>query len=287
MVETRTDYPPDEVAAARAVMLELVRLLGEYRDDMVIVGGWVPELLLPSAQTKHIGSTDVDLALDHRRITEAGYQTIREHLLRHGYVEGKEPFIFLREVPVGGRTITVKVDFLAGEYGGAGRSHRTQHVQDMAARKARGCDLAFELNTRVKIEGILPGGGLDAAEVRVAGVVPFIVMKGMTLHDRLKPKDPWDIYFCLVNYPGGPDALVQEFRPHLQHGLVVEGLRKIREEFLSPNHVGPKSVADFEELTDPDARDLLQRDAFERISYLRAYDQQGGWTSSHGMFWNA
>ena len=105
MVETRTDYPPDEVAAARAVMLELVRLLGEYRDDMVIVGGWVPELLLPSAQTKHIGSTDVDLALDHRRITEAGYQTIRDHLLRHGYVEGKQPFIFFREVPVGGRSI--------------------------------------------------------------------------------------------------------------------------------------------------------------------------------------
>lgn len=136
MVDTRTDYPPDEVAAARAVMLEVVRLLGEYRDDMVIVGGWVPELLFPFARTKHIGSTDVDLALEHRRITEAGYQTIREHLLRHGYVEGKEPFIFFREVPVGGRTITVKVDFLAGEYGGAGRSHRTQPVQDMAARKA-------------------------------------------------------------------------------------------------------------------------------------------------------
>ena len=270
MVDTRTDYPPDEVAAARGVMLELVRLLGEYRDDMVIVGGWVPELLLPSAQTKHVGSTDVDLALDHRRITEAGYQTIREHLLRHGYVEGKQPFIFFREVPVGARTITVKVDFLAGEYGGAGGHHRTQPVQDMAARKARGCDLALELNTRVKIEGTLPGGGLDAAEVRVAGIVPFIVVKGMTLHDRLKPKDPWDLYFCLVNYPGGLDALVQEFRPHLRHGLVVEGLRKIREKFLSPDHVGPKSVADFEELTDPDARGLLQRDAFERVGHLLA-----------------
>jgi hypothetical protein len=141
----------------------------------------------------------------------------------------------------------------------------------MAARKARGCDPALEINTRVKIEGILPGGGLDAAQVRVAGVVPFIVMKGMTLYDRLKPKDLWDIYFCLVNYPGGLDALAQEFRLHLQHGLVVEGLRKIREKFLSPDHVGPKSVADFEELTDQDARDLVQRDAFERVSYLLAH----------------
>jgi hypothetical protein len=268
MVDTRTDYSPDEVAAARSVMLELVRLLGEYREDMVIVGGWVPELLLPAAQPKHIGSTDVDVALDHRRITEAGYQTIRGHLLRHGYVEGKQPFIFLREVQVGGRSITVRVDFLAGEYGGAGRGHRTQSVQDMAARKARGCDLALEMNTRVRIGGGLPGGGLDSADVRVASIVPFIAMKGMALHDRLKAKDAWDIYFCLVNYPGGLDALVQEFRPHLQHGLVVEGLTKIREKFLSPDHVGPKSVADFEELTDQEARDLLQRDAFERVGYL-------------------
>jgi len=265
------DYPADAVAAARSVMLELVRLLGEYCDDMIIVGGWVPELLFPSARMKHIGSTDVDLALDHRRITEASYQTIRGHLLRHGYVEGKQPFIFFREVVIRGRPTTVKVDFLAGEYGGAGGSHRTQPVQDMAARKARGCDLALEMNTRVKIEGALPGGGLDAAEVRVAGVVPFIVMKGMALHDRLKPKDPWDIYFCLVNYPSGLDGLVQEFRPHVQRGLVLEGLRKIREKFLSPDHVGPKSVADFEELTDPEARAMLQRDAFERVSYLLAH----------------
>ena len=144
MVETRTDYAPDAVAAARAVMLELVRLLGEYRDDMVIVGGWVPELLLPAAKSKHIGSTDVDVALDYHRIVEAGYQTIREHLLRQGYVAGTQPFTFFREVVLAGRTIPVKVDFLAGEYGGAGRSHRTQSVQDMAARKARGCDLALE-----------------------------------------------------------------------------------------------------------------------------------------------
>ena len=268
MVDTRTDYPADAVAAARAVMLELVRLLGAYRDEIVIVGGWVPELLLSFAQPGHIGSTDVDLALDHRRITEAGYQTIREHLLRHGYIAGTQPFIYFREVVVASRPIPVKVDFLAGEYGGVGRSHRTQPVQDVTARKARGCDLAFELNVQVKLEGTLPGGGLDTAEVRVAGIVPFLAMKGMALHDRLKPKDAWDIYFCVTNYPGGLDALVREFRPHLAHGLVAEGLHKIREKFLSPNHIGPKSVADFEEIADQEERGLRQRDAFERVDYL-------------------
>ena len=114
MVSTRADYPADEVAAARSVMLELVRILGEYRDDLVIVGGWVPELLLSPGAARHVGSIDVDVALNHRRVTEATYRTIREHLMAHGYEAGRQPFIFFRTVTVGGRSITVQVDFLAG-----------------------------------------------------------------------------------------------------------------------------------------------------------------------------
>ena len=36
--EFATDYTSEAVEAARSVMLELIRLLGEYRDDMVITG---------------------------------------------------------------------------------------------------------------------------------------------------------------------------------------------------------------------------------------------------------
>ena len=54
----------------------------------------------------------------------------------------------------------------------------------------------------------------------------------------------------------------------LVHGLVAEGLRKIREKFFSPIHIGPKSVADLEEITDREARDLRQRDVLERVDHL-------------------
>ncbi len=43
---TRRDYAEDAVAAARSVLIELTRLLGEYRDHIAVIGGWVPELLL-------------------------------------------------------------------------------------------------------------------------------------------------------------------------------------------------------------------------------------------------
>ena len=48
-------------------MLELTRVLGWYRDCLFIVGG-----------------NDVDIAVDHRKLTADGYRTIREHLTRRG-----------------------------------------------------------------------------------------------------------------------------------------------------------------------------------------------------------
>ena len=68
-------------------------------------------------------------------------------------------------------------------------------------------------------------------------------MKGMALDDRLKEKDAWDIYYCLLAYPGGIDALVEEFQPHLSHGLVREGLTKIaKHSFLFPKRSGRSSL---------------------------------------------
>lgn len=268
MAGTRSDYNADLVAAAHSVLLELVRLLGTYRDHIVVVGGWVPTLLLAQASVLHVGSIDVDLALDHRELHEQGYRTIRELLLARGYLEGAQPFIFHRVICLQAREIRVEVDLLAGEYEGTGKKHRHQRVLDVRPRKARGCELAFDRPAEVIIEGSLPAGGADSARVRVASIVPFIVMKAMALHDRLKEKDAYDIYFCLRNYPGGPQALVQAFHPHLRHGLVREGLEKIAEKFASPAHVGPRFVADFLEVEGADERAILQRDAFERVSYL-------------------
>jgi hypothetical protein len=265
----RRDYLEELVEAARSVLLEIIHLLGEYRDDIVVVGGWVPELLLPQADEKHIGSVDVDLALDHRSMGEAGYKTILELLLSHGYRQGSEqPFIFFRTLVIGDREIEVEVDFLAGEYEGTGKKRRTQRVQDMRPRKARGVDLVFGLREMVTIRGRLPEGGDDTTEIRVASIPAFLVMKAMAMNTRLKEKDAWDICYCIRNYPGGADALIEEIRPFLGHGLVQEALNHLSRKFSSPLAVGPTHVVDFDEITDPEDRALGQRDAFERIQYL-------------------
>jgi hypothetical protein len=268
MGETRVDYDALLIEAAQSVLLELARTLHDYFDGIVLVGGWVPGLLFGNSEQAHIGSMDVDLALDQNTIQEVGYRSIMQLLVNRGYQQGDQPFIFYRVVTVGDREIKVEVDFLAAEYGGTGKKHRTQTVQDMHPRKARGCDLAFQDPIDVTIEGSLPGGGRDRATIRVASVVPFLMMKAQALVGRLKEKDAYDIYYCLTNYPGGLDLLVEVFRPHAKEPLVSEGLSILAEKFESPDYVGPNFVADFLEVTDPDERAFLQRDAFERVNYL-------------------
>lgn len=263
---TRGDYSDESVEAAHSVLIELMHLLGEYKDNIVLIGGWVPEILLSSQGKPHIGSIDVDLALNHQEIREDGYKMIQELLLKRGYRQGKQPFIFHRSVKLKGKEIQVQVDLLSGEYEGTSKRHRHQKIQDIQARKVRGCDLAFEMYREVNIKGELPGGGKDSVTIRVASLVPFLVMKGMALDERLKEKDAWDIYYCMLNYPGGIDALAEEFRPHILHGLVREGLKKIAKHFASENNLGPKFVVDFEEVDDPEEKERIKRDAYERVN---------------------
>jgi hypothetical protein len=268
MAATKNDYDQVLIDAAQSVLLELVHLLQEYRDGIVVVGGLVPGLLFNNPEVKHVGSIDVDLALDHEMIHEAGYRTILELLLSRGYLQGSQPFIFYRNVVVSGNEIKVEVDFLAAEYGGTNKKHRTQKVQGMQPRKARGCDLAFRVPTYVTIEGTLPGGGKDIVKIRVASIAPFILMKAHALENRLKEKDAYDIYYCLRNYPDGLDRLAEEFQPYLDHPLAAEGLEILAKKFNSPEHVGPIFVVDFLNMTDPNTRAMSQRDVYERMDYL-------------------
>ena len=144
---TASQYKPGQVAACHCVLIELAHILGDFIDDMAIVGGWVPLLLIPNAAEVHVGSMDVDLAFNIEHITDDAYATINKILTRHGYRQNEATnaqFKYFRNVLVAGRTYEVEVDLLTGEYGGdAGKNRRHQSIQDIKALKARGADMVL------------------------------------------------------------------------------------------------------------------------------------------------
>lgn len=263
------DYDDASVDAARSAIIELMNLLGEYREEIVLVGGWVPFLSLDEPDDpldRHPGSADVDIVLDHRELEEAGYETIAKRLEEAGYEPaGEQPFQYSKTIS----GVMVHIDLLAGVYAGTGKKHRTQKVQDVKARKARGADLVFQIGPdKREISGRLPDGSHDRVVVPIASVVPFIVMKCFAMDDRMKPKDPFDIWYVVKRYPGGVDALIEAFRPHLGHGLVKQGLEILARKFERVDSWAPTQVGAFDSVLNDEEQEGRQRDAFERIGHM-------------------
>ena len=71
-----SEYSPRQTEAARRVLIDLGQVLAAFEDCLVIVGGWVPGLLLADADEPHVGSIDVDLALDAARLAQGRYRAI-------------------------------------------------------------------------------------------------------------------------------------------------------------------------------------------------------------------
>lgn len=261
------DYSEGQKQAAHRVLVELVNLFNEYRDDIRIVGGWVPDLMFPGQD--HVGSVDVDVLINHLTLNDSGYQTMAKILLRNGYEEHPEKyFSFVKTVEINGEGYTVDVDILAGIYGGTTKKKRSQHVQGIKALKATGGNFAFEFPPQeVKVEAERVDGAIDCAVVNVVAVVPFLIMKAAAM-GRGKAKDAYDIYFVIKHYAGGVDSLAEEFRTVRDKQIVIDMKEKLSDKFASENHAGPKDVSDFMDLADEEEIALIKRDAYEQVTAL-------------------
>ena len=103
--------------------------------------------------------------------------------------------------------------------------------------------------------------------VKVVAVIPFLVMKTAAM-GRGKPKDAYDIYFCLTNYEGGVRALAEAFEPYRETELVKEMRGKLAEKFASPDHAGPMDIVKFLDIQDGGETARVKQDAFQRVKYL-------------------
>jgi hypothetical protein len=74
------DYGKDEVAACLSVLVELMTVLGEFRDNIVLIGGWIPYFLIHEGRQDHVGSLDIDIALDFKKISDDTYKSILQTL---------------------------------------------------------------------------------------------------------------------------------------------------------------------------------------------------------------
>ncbi|QDV36875.1 hypothetical protein [Tautonia plasticadhaerens] len=247
---------------ARSVLIDVLTILGRFRDKMVVVGGWVPELYFP--HSGHIGSLDVDLALNPETLPDHVYETIQRDLINNGYQSTDMTNRFIKRLPGGSE---VKVDLITSETGGRG-SNSHAYLQGMHVWRAHGIGLALDFHQELTITGRLPEGGVNTIRVHVPTIAAFICIKGITLSERKKPKDAYDIYFCVANYPGGPSELAKQFGSIIEHELARQGLQAIKEKFESIDSIGPVWAAQVTVEETGGSEELAQRDAFEQLQAM-------------------
>lgn len=272
---SRDDYPDDSVQVCLSVLLELFTYLKPYRDHMVLIGGWVPFFLTEEISDRvHIGSLDVDLALNTNEIPETEYETLLERLEARGYHQAQNsqgeiiPARYVRNVELSnGKMYSVLVDFLAPEYGGTGENHRHQRIQDLLAHKARGSDLVFVHFIEKEIEGQLPGGAENKEKIKIADPAACLIMKAIVFGERRSEKDAYDLYVLCDSF--GVQEMTKQLRPLRENKLLQEALDVLREKFDSPRALGPSSVADFFSVSGDEA-DRLKRRAFELVQAIIA-----------------
>ena len=232
---------------------------------------------------RHVGTVDVDLGLDAEALGGGDYARLVDILKEHGYAqdEARREFQLVRRVPApdGGPPIDVVVDFLMPE-GVEIAKNRPPLIDGFRVIHASGAGLALQSYETVEIRGEMPGGATNRVKIAVASIPALLAMKGFALDGRYKQKDAYDVYYCVRNFPGGPDALAEACRPLLKHEDAVAGYEHINAKFETINSHGPVCVRRFVEESDvlqERTPDQWQQDAFGQVdAWLRALGLRTG-----------
>lgn len=263
--QSASGYKSEETELVESLCLYVATLLGDLLDDLVVVGGLVPLLLIDrrfpiNPEDAHCGTNDLDLAMALALLDESRYAEIAERLRHVGFEpdtndEG-------RQTPQRWRLAGMRVtlDFLippaADERGGTIR-----HLEgDFGALVAPGLTVAFHDREQVHLSGRTPLDEAAQRDLWVCGPGAFLVLKALAFHLRSELKDAFDLFHVVKFWPDGPADIAARIEGLRGVDKIVdEALAHLASDFASPDHVGPRAVARFlREGRDED----LEADAF-------------------------
>lgn len=262
---TSDGYERGFTEAVRSTCLYLATILGDYLDDIVIVGGLVPSLIvnqdqLPAGADAHAGTLDLDVGLALTVLDDARYSAIAERLNGHGFKparkasgDGKgEKFRWVLQLD---GCPKVTIDFLI-PCAGPGKQGRTLHELEpgFAAIIAPALELAFLDFMMIDMSGTTILGERATRTMKVCGPAAFVVMKAHAFRSRGENKDAYDLFYVLRNFGSGPGTVAERFQALRHHSTATEALNILSDDFAAEELIGPHRVARFSTITAPELR---------------------------------
>jgi hypothetical protein len=247
-----SEYRSEQADLVRATCLYVATKLGDMMDDIVIVGGLVPSLIVDQATLRqdvdaHVGTMDLDVALQLALLDEGRYRKFTEGLRDAGFAMDKNDDgnpTRQRWTITGSGTVTV--DFLIPPSREGDRPGKLRDIQpDFAAIIAPGLRCAFRDRQRVTVRGRTLFGEKAERDVWVCGAGAYVVLKALAFDSRGENKDAYDLFYIVRNYGAGVEDVVARLRPLLDDEEARKALDVLSRDFTDPDGVGPTRVAQF------------------------------------------
>jgi len=271
-------YTPDYLELVRATCLYIATKLGDLMQDLVVVGGLAPSLLvdqenLPAGADRHVGTTDLDVGLTVALLDEGRYTTLSDRLRRAGFEPDENDqgnFTRQRWRIEGAEKVTL--DFLIPPTLKSDEGGTIRHLEpDFAALITPGLGLAFLDRRCITLSGVTIFGERATRDVWVCGPGAYVVLKALAVRNRGENKDAYDLYYVLRNFGAGVGDVVAVLRPLLTDETAMQAIAVLRADFLDHQAIGPRRVAEF---VFGEPNDTLQADVVGFVSeFLRLLEE--------------
>ncbi|HRH40879.1 MAG TPA: hypothetical protein PKY82_04490 [Pyrinomonadaceae bacterium] len=264
--KTINGYESEQVELVLMTCRYVSTILGDFMDEIVVVGGLVPSLIieqsdLPEGVEPHAGTMDLDIGLSLAVYDDQLYQKITERLRGAGF----SPDTNEKGNPTNQRwQITnaagkVTIDFLIpAKEEDIGKLKRFKNLEkDFAALPADGLMLAFADYVEVVLNGpTIKGEMVENRKIRVCGPGAFVVLKAIAFANRGENKDAYDLFYTIRNYGASPDEVAERFVSLGENEYCSRALAILKENFLKIDHTGVRRAAEFLLGENADAEDL-------------------------------
>lgn len=266
----RDDYNERQVEAAHRVLVDIGQVLADFRDCLVVVGGWVPDLLLQDAAEPHVGSIDVDLALDAAKLSDGRYAEMVKLLLNTGrYRKGIKDFQLVVDVDLkdGDTPVQVEVEFLAPKEVKL-KKHKPKLLDGFRVLQVEAASEAFRGPEEIKVSGPNIRAAKNTVRLRVASLADWLVMKAHAIGGRDKPKDCYDFSYGLENC--GIEEIAAIWKQRATEKNVFKAIEIMKEKFVTVDAFGPQQVVEFNSARDTETQAMHARRAYELVQKFLA-----------------
>lgn len=241
-------YDSQQVALVKATCLYVATKLGDLIDEIVIVGGLVPSLIIDQTDSEpHVGTLDLDIGFALALLDGRRYEELARRLRQAGFSpDVNEAGQQTRQRWKFEEPHRVTVDFLMAPTRPGVPAGSLQNIDnDLAAIITPGLHLAFADQVEVVLDGVTVLNERARRTVRVCGPGAFVVLKALAFRNRGENKDAYDLVYVVRNCGTARPTVADRIRAFHDDPAAQLALAHLREDFAEVDSVGPRRVAHF------------------------------------------